>query len=104
MNKKPSVNDFVFGLAVSLLTSARGCMDEPKVYGPLRLIEAVSALVDVYDYEDVIQKDEFLLSAKKEIDTLLVPAVMQSEERFTRLLDELIRKFTIELKKRNQIE
>jgi hypothetical protein len=104
MDEKPPVNDFVFGLAVSLLTSARGCMDEPKVYGPLRLIEALSALANIYDYEDIIKKDEFLLSAKNEIDTLLVPAVMQSEEQFTRLLDELIRKFTVELKKRNQIE
>jgi len=103
MAEKTSLNDFVFGLTVSLLTSARGCMDEPKVYGPLRLIEALSALTNIYDY-DVLEKDEFLLSAKNEIDTKLVPAVMQSEEDFKKMLDDLIRRFTIELKKRNQIE
>ena len=103
MAEKPSLNDFAFGLAVSLLTSARGCMDEPKVYGPLRLIEALSALTNIFDY-DVIEKDEFLLNAKNEIDNKLVPAVMQSEEDFTKMLDDLIRRFTIELKKRNQIE
>jgi hypothetical protein len=103
MVEKPPLNDFVFGLAVSLLTSARGCIDEPKVYGPLRLIEALSALTTIFDY-DVIEKDEFLLNAKNEIDTKLVPAVMQSEEDFTKMLDDLIRRFTIELKKRNQIE
>ena len=103
MVEKPSPNDFIFGLAVSLLTSARGCMDEPKVYGPLRLIEALSALTTIFDY-DIVEKDEFLLSAKNEIDNKLVPAVMQSEEDFTRMLDDLIRRFTIELKKRNQIE
>jgi hypothetical protein len=103
MAEKPSPNDFVFGLAVSLLTSARGCMDEPKVYGPLRLIEALSALTNIFDY-DIIEKDEFLLNAKNEIDNKLVPAVMQSEEDFTKMLDDLIRRFTIELKKRNQIE
>jgi hypothetical protein len=103
MTEKPSPNDFVFGLAVSLLTSARGCMDEPRVYGPLRLIEALSALTNIFDY-DVIEKDEFLLNAKNEIDNKLVPAVMQSEEDFTKMLDDLIRRFTIELKKRNQIE
>lgn len=103
MVEKPPLNDFVFGLAVSLLTSARGCMDEPKVYGPLRLIEALSALANIFDY-DVIEKDEFLLNAKNEIDNKLVPAVMQSEEEFTKMLDDLLRRFTIELKKRNQIE
>lgn len=103
MVEKPPLNDFVFGLAVSLLTSARGCMDEPKVYGPLRLIEALSALTNIYDY-DVLEKDEFLLNAKNEIDSKLVPAVMQSEEDFKKMLDDLIRRFTIELKKRNQIE
>jgi len=103
MAEKPSLNDFVFGLAVSLLTSARGCMDEPRVYGPLRLIEALSALTNIFDY-DIIEKDEFLLGAKNEIDTKLAPAVMQSEEEFTRMLDDLIRRFTIELKKRNKIE
>ena len=103
MAGKPSLNEFVFDLTVSLLTSARGCMDEPKVYGPLRLIEALSALTNIYDY-DVLEKDEFLLNAKNEIDTKLVPAVMQSEEDFKKMLDDLIRRFTIELKKRNQIE
>jgi len=103
MPEKPPLNEFVFGLTVSLLTSARGCMDEPKVYGPLRLIEALSALTNIYDY-DVLEKDEFLLNAKDEIDTKLVPAVMQSEEDFKKMLDDLIRRFTIELKKRNQIE
>jgi len=103
MTEKPPLNDFVFGLTVYLLTSARGCMEEPKVYGPLRLIEALSALTAIYDY-DVIEKDEFLLTAKNEIDTKLVPAVMQSEEEFTKMLDDLIRRFTIELKRRNQIE
>jgi len=103
MAEKPPLNDFVFGLAVSLLTSARGCMDEPRVYGPLRLIEALSALTNIFDY-GIIEKDEFLLDAKNEIDTKLAPAVMQSEEEFTKMLDDLIRRFTIELKKRNKIE
>ncbi|HYB76468.1 MAG TPA: DUF6092 family protein [Nitrososphaerales archaeon] len=103
MAEEPTLNDFIFGLAVSLLTSARGCIDEPKVYGPLRLVEALSALTTIFDY-DIVEKDEFLLNAKNEIDNKLVPAVMQSEEDFTRMLDDLIRRFTIELKKRNQIE
>jgi hypothetical protein len=103
MVERPSLNDFVFGLTVSLLTSARGCLDEPKIYGPLRLLEALSALTNIYDY-DALEKDEFLLNAKNEIDTKLVPAVMQSEEEFTKMLDDMIRRFTAELKKRNQIE
>ena len=49
MVEEPSLSDFIFGLSVSLLTSARGCIDEPKVYGPLRLIEALSALTAIYD-------------------------------------------------------
>lgn len=104
MDEEPSLDEFVFNLAVSLVTSARGCIDEPKIYGPLRLIEAISKLATISDYGEGIQKNEFLLNAKNEIETRLVPAAMESEEEFTRLLDELIKKFTTELKKRNRIE
>jgi hypothetical protein len=102
--QKQSLDEFVFALAVSLATSARGCLEEPKIYGPLRLIEAISKLATIFDSVEGVEKDEFLINAKKEIDLRLVPAVMQTEEEFTPLLDELIKKFTAELKKRNKID
>jgi len=103
MVEKPSLNNFVFGLTMSLLTSARGCMDEPKVYGPLRLIEALSRLATIPEHAPCIERDEFLAEAKKKIDENK-QVVMQSEEEFTKFLDSLVREFTVELKRRNEVD
>lgn len=37
--------DDVFELVAFLVTSARLCVDEPKLYGPLRLVDAASRLL-----------------------------------------------------------
>ena len=102
MDNRTATGDEVFGLATYLLTSARGCVDEPKLYGPLRLVEAISRLVALTETAD-FAKDEFLIQAKKKIDANK-HLVMESEEEFTKFLDSLLREFTQELKKRNDIE
>jgi hypothetical protein len=102
MQHNPPADDEVFALAIYMLTSARGCVDEPKTYGSLRLIEAISRLVALMESSGFTQ-DEFLANAKKKIDANK-HLVMESEEKFTDFLDNLLREFVQELKRRNRIE
>ena len=95
--------EFVFNLSTYLLTSARGCIDEPLLYGPLRLIEALSRLATLSQHASCVERDDFLLAAKKKIDDGKY-VVMQSEEEFERFLDSMIGEFTAELKRRNAID
>lgn len=95
--------EYVYDLATYLLTSARGCIEEPLLYGPLRLIEALSRLATISEHATCIENDEFLLNAKKKIDENKY-VVMQSEEEFTQFLDSMIREFTAELKRRNRVD
>lgn len=101
MGHRTVAGDEVFGLATYLLASARGCVDEPKLYGPLRLVEAISRLVALTESSD-FAKDEFLIQAKEKIDANK-HLVLESDEEFTKFLDDLLREFTQELKKRNGI-
>ena len=101
MEGEAAIGDEVFALATYMLTSARGCVDEPKLYGPLRLIEAISRLIALTESAG-FPRDEYLIQAKKKID-INKHLVMESEEKFTNFLDEVLREFTQELKRRNRI-
>jgi len=98
--KAQSPEEHIFELSLYLLTAARGCVGEPHIYGPLRLVEAISRLVDIYSTTDTIHADPFLQKAKKEIDENKYQ-VMASEENFIAFMDKLIVEFTDEMKRRN---
>ncbi len=100
---KQSAEEYVFGLAMYMLTSARGLVDEPRMYGPLRLVESISRLVELPEFASCIKRDSFLGAMKRKIDQNKFE-VMASEERFVNFLDELIREFAAELKRREGIE
>ncbi len=100
---KESAEEYVFGLATYMLTSARGLVDEPPMYGPLRLVESISRLVELPEFATCIKRDSFLGEMKRKIDKNKFE-VMASEERFVNFLDELIREFAAELKRREGIE
>jgi hypothetical protein len=90
----------LFDILIFLATSARGCIDEPPLYGPFRLVEALSRLIDLYDHVPSFKKDAFLAEIKAEIDTKKF-LVMSDPEGFKKFLDEMVRKFTVELKRRS---
>lgn len=69
------------------------------MYGPLRLVDAISRLVEIYSKTDKLKTDTFLLKAKEEIDKNKY-SVMASEDEFVRFIDKLIVEFTDELKRR----
>jgi heme-degrading monooxygenase HmoA len=91
----PAREDTVFELALYLVASARDCLDEPLVYGPFRMIEGVSRLIERLGGED-----EFLRSSKETIDREKYK-VMAAREAFAAWLDELLRGFSAEAKRRN---
>lgn len=89
----------IFELALFLLTSARGCVSEPRIYGSLRLLEAISKLPDLYSKTNLSKRDQFLRDAKRRIDENK-SKVMSSETAFVGFIDEMIDDFTEELKRR----
>src|SRR5208282_1305371 len=93
----------IFELALFLLTAARGCVGEPPIYGPLRLVDAISRLTDIYSKSDKLKPDPFLLKAKQEIDANKY-RVMASEEEFIAFMDRLIVEFTEEMKRRYPVD
>lgn len=90
---------FLFEYAVFLLTAARGIPDEPKVYGAIRLLDAISRLMGLYSTTNTVKPDLFLMKAKEKIDTELDTAI-RSDEEFMKFIEGLIDQFAIELKKR----
>ncbi len=94
-----AMDAFIFEYSIFLVTAARGTLDEPRTYGALRLIDGISRLMEMYSRVPGIKPDEFLLKMKSEIQSNLDIA-MTSEERLTKFLDDLVVKFTDEMKNR----
>jgi len=42
MDEKEIIKLFAY-----MITSARGCVDEPKIYGPFRLVDSISKLYGI---------------------------------------------------------
>jgi hypothetical protein len=88
-------DDRLFEHVLYLVASARDCLDEPLIYGPFRMIEGVSRLIEAFP------DDAFLDEAKGRIDTEKFE-VMADRDRFATWLDELLRQFAAESKRRNE--
>ena len=79
-----------------MITSARGLIDEPKSYGPFRLIEGVSRLCEILMKEDGIDR-EFLQHLKEKIDESKF-SVMGDMDTFVAMLDDITLYYTKKLK------
>ena len=83
-----------FRLATFLVTAARDVVDEPAIYGPFRMVDAVDRLMaGVFD-------DDFLTAMKAELE-LEKLKVMTDRDGFVAWLDDLAAKFAAEAKRRN---
>ena len=91
-------NSSTFELATYLVASARDCMEEPMVYGPLRMLVAVDRIVDSMERGSE-PRDEFLIEERKKIWDSVI-SVMNDREAFARALDSLLLEFAEELKSR----
>jgi hypothetical protein len=76
-----------YELITFLLTSARGCVDEPKIYGPLRLLDGTKRLIDLLEAREMA--DDFLRHLNVKIEEA-ENVVLRDEKRFVQLLDDLV--------------
>jgi hypothetical protein len=79
-----------------LITSARGLIDEPKSYGPFRLIEGVSRLCETLLEEEGTDR-QFLEELKQAIDESKF-VLMTDMEAFVEMLDRTTLLYTKKLK------
>ncbi|AEC51391.1 hypothetical protein PNA2_0474 [Pyrococcus sp. NA2] len=80
------LKDDHFKLLAFLITSARGCVDEPHLYGPFRLIDAASRLIDIMKKEGKVTEEILKLQELIEENKNLV---MYDEEAFIKFLEDL---------------
>jgi len=90
------INKKLFRLLGYMLTSARGLVDEPKMYGPFRLIEGASRLCSMLEEADSSNSD-FYSRIKEKIDREKF-SVMTDEQSFINMLDEVVLDYTRKLK------
>jgi hypothetical protein len=86
----------LFDLVGYMVTSARGLIDEPRLYGPFRLLDGVSRLSGLLIDEDEEYSD-FYTSLKSKIDEKKY-TVMSDTDAFIALMDEIVLDYTKILK------
>jgi hypothetical protein len=96
---KRNGNDYLFEIALFLVTSAQGCLNEPPLYGPFRLLDAFSRLAEFPDYATELKSDTFLKEMKAIVDEKKF-LVMYDVDGFKKAVDEVVKKFAKEAKKR----
>lgn len=70
-----------------MIASAMGCMNEPPIYGPLRLIESMEKLIG-FASDNGLEQDERLLEVMRSIEEDK-SLCMYDEEAFSALLQEI---------------
>jgi hypothetical protein len=89
-----SMDPAAFRLATFLVTAARDVIDEPAIYGPFRMVDAVDRLIaGSFD-------DDFLTEIQPELEREK-QKVMSDRDAFVAWLDELAARFALEAKRRN---
>jgi hypothetical protein len=90
--------DALFELATYLIASARDCLEEPAIYGPLRMVVGVQKIIELESSNPSL-RDEFLKSYKERLEQEVL-AVMSDREAFSKALDKLLLTFSDEIKSR----
>lgn len=90
--------DELFDLICYLVVSARNCVEEPKLYGPLRLAEAASRIVEIMAARGMAT--DFLRSLRERIESSKY-AVMTDVPAFVRMLDDAAAAVGAELARRD---
>jgi Family of unknown function (DUF6092) len=85
--KKNEFEQEFFELICFMVTSARNLIQENRLYGPLRLVDSASRLVDILEKLDL--KSPRLEAIQERIEEG-EDTVMESEEKFTAFLENLV--------------
>jgi len=80
-----------------LTSSARGLAHEPRDYGPLRLMDAASRLIEAMEKTGLA--DGSFIEARKQIEDLK-PLATRDKKAFFEALDDLVTQFALDLKTR----
>jgi Family of unknown function (DUF6092) len=86
--------DAAFRLATFLVTAARDVIDEPAIYGPFRMLDAVDRLMVEQFGDDFLREIQPRLAEDKY-------KVMSDRDAFVAALDGLAEVFALEAKRRN---
>lgn len=84
---KDELEQQFFELICYMVTSARNLIPENKLYGPFRLVDAVSRLIDVLQKLDL--ESPRLEAIQKQIEEGKY-MVMESDEKFSDFLENLV--------------
>lgn len=71
----------------SIVSSAKGCLKEPKIYGPFRLVDSIEMLIKLLERNN-IKIDQSILKIVKEINNKKL-SFMEDESSFTEMLDKV---------------
>ncbi|AFV11908.1 hypothetical protein Tph_c17050 [Thermacetogenium phaeum DSM 12270] len=86
MDKAIVSKNKLLDLLCFMVTSARGCLDEPPGYGPLRLLEAYAMLIDALNEGNI---PAVFLEERKNIEGYLM-LCMYDEKSFQEELDRTV--------------
>ncbi len=93
-DEKELLRGKIIDLLGFLLTSAHGLFDEPKSYGPLRLVDAAGRLLEIS--ADAGLNDDFLNSIRNTIDVIRYESPLVDRD----ILDEIIAMYARSLRLR----
>ena len=85
----------LFELICYMIVSARNLDQETKMYGPFRLVDAASKLIEILEKNEIY--DEFLSQVRTIIEVNKYK-VMTDKEEFLSFLDDLVLKMVAKLK------
>ncbi len=92
MDGRKLLYDPYFELLSFLITSAKGLLEEPVIYGPLRLVEAARKLLDIMEEKGISSRE--LSELKQYIDDN-INTVLYGEEEFKKFLEELVKRLAV---------
>lgn len=70
-----------------MLVAARGCVEEPHLYGPLRLVDSVSRLVELLERYGLTS--DFMRDLRSHIDAHKL-ILMSDADAFVRSIDDAV--------------
>lgn len=97
MLKADQAKELLFRHLCYLLSSAVGLVDEPRLYGPFRLVDAAERVMDIMS--ELGLSDSFLADLR-ELIAAEKDRVMTDEPGFLALLDEAVQRLAEELPRR----
>ena len=98
MSPEESPEPDLFPLMTFLSTAARGGLEEGVFTATYRLVDTIRRLLELFPK---YLEDAFFRELNEELTTNLNKAYLMSEEEYTAFLDDLLRRFAAEVRKRN---